>query len=147
MRKFMCNDISDPLFVAFRGNFRVKQHGRLPVRNQSPVFHGSWSEIWYGDHICVEKRKRFDPVLWQKPPYHQKMTVKRQQKDATNNFDNTTISDWHRTVSWSNYCHHLEYPLVLSRFCIQLGDKYKQCRYLKLLLLYASFFAHVEFSC
>ena len=31
--------------------------------------------------------------------------VKRQHKDATKHFDNTTIADRLRTVSWSDYCH------------------------------------------
>ena len=33
------------------------------------------------------------------------MKVKRQHKNATKDFDYTTIADRLRTVSWSNYCH------------------------------------------
>ena len=33
------------------------------------------------------------------------MKVKRQHKDATKNFDNKTIADRLRRVSWSHYCH------------------------------------------
>ena len=30
-----------------------------------------------------------------------------QHKNVTKNFDNTTIADHLRTVSWSNYSHHI----------------------------------------
>ena len=49
------------------------------------------------------KRKRSDSVLWQK-----QKKLKRQReniKNANNNFDNTTIADRLRTVSWS-YTQH-----------------------------------------
>ena len=37
--------------------------------------------------------------------YSQKMRVKREHKDATTNFDYTTIADRLRMVSWHYNCH------------------------------------------
>ena len=52
---------------------------------------------------CLRKEEE----IWlRKPLYHQKIEkVKRQHKDATKNFDQLTIADRLRVVSWSNYCH------------------------------------------
>ena len=50
------------------------------------------------------KGKRSDSVLWQKPIHPQKNKKKQRDniKNATKNFDYTTIADRLRTVSWSN---------------------------------------------
>ena len=58
--------------------------------------------------ICAlrEKRKRSDSVLWQNPYTHR--TIQKatwQHKNATKNFDYTTIADRLGTVSWSNSSH------------------------------------------
>ena len=58
------------------------------------------------DRIYGRKRRRSDSVLWQNPYTHriiQKATW--QHKNATKNFDYTTIADRLRTVSWSNSSH------------------------------------------
>ena len=52
------------------------------------------------------KRKRSDSVLWQKPLHPQNnLKSNMQHKNATKNFDYTTIVDRLRTVSWSNSSH------------------------------------------
>ena len=54
------------------------------------------------------KRRRPDSVLWQNPYTTrkiQKATCQHEKKNATQNFDYTTIADRFRTVSWINSSH------------------------------------------
>ena len=82
--------------------------------------------------FLTEKRKRSDSVLWQKPLYPQKNPTwkkKTKQRDnikknATKNFNYTTIADRFGTVSWSNSNHptgvvkpvyeHSTFPLTIT---------------------------------
>ena len=71
------------------------------------------------------KRKTSDSVLWQKPLHPQKKSKKQRDntKIATKNFDNTTIADRLRTVSWSNNIQ-FEEPFFLfwcsKLFCLEI---------------------------
>ena len=52
------------------------------------------------------KRRRSDSVLWQKTPIPTENSKRNaHNKNATINFDYTTIADQLRTVSWSNNSH------------------------------------------
>ena len=57
------------------------------------------------------KGERSDTVLWQKPLHPQQKSKEAtwQHKNATKNFDNTTIADRLRTVSWRNSRHPTEF--------------------------------------
>ena len=56
-------------------------------------------------HSFAEKRKRYDSVLWQKPPHQQQCQKGRVPTQATpqQKFDYTAVGDRLRTSSWSNY--------------------------------------------
>ena len=68
------------------------------LRNNLRVM-GMSPRQWF---LAKRKRKRSDPVLWEKPQYRQKMKVKIQHKEAIKNVDYTMIADRLRAVSWSN---------------------------------------------
>ena len=53
--------------------------------------------------LIKRKRKRSDPVLWQKALHPQiSKTQRNNQRNATKNFDYRTIANWPRTVSLGN---------------------------------------------
>ena len=65
-----------------------------------------WSCVVMSAPLCKRKRKKSNSVLWQKPLYTEKIQKAMwQHKNATKHFDNTTIADRLRTVSWGNDSH------------------------------------------
>ena len=52
-----------------------------------------------------QKKGRSDSVLWQKPYTNRKCENQWTTQIATNKFDNITIADQLRMVSWSNNIH------------------------------------------
>ena len=64
--------------------------------------YGRLNDSW----IIREKQEEIWPILWQKPLHRQKIQKATwQHKNATKNFDYTTIADRLRTVSWSKDSH------------------------------------------
>ena len=56
--------------------------------------------------VGKRKRKRPDSALWEEPLHRQKIQKATwQHKNATKNFDYTTIADRLLTVSWGNDSH------------------------------------------
>ena len=77
---------------------KIEKVARDVRRAKSGKSRQAWEKYQQKDHMQREKED-----LWQKPYTHRKIQKATwQHKNATKNFDYTTIADRLRTVSWGN---------------------------------------------
>ena len=108
--------------------FYIYNYAYWKGKNMTQGLGGSsrkqWYKVWPKMSDCkinltryfhiTRKSKRSDSVLWQKPLHpHTTQNATRQQTNATQIFDCTTIADRLRTVGWGNDSRQ---ALLLNRF-------------------------------